>query len=50
MDDIDAHYARARAAGAVIVGDLVDQDFGFRTYRAIDPEGHRWFFGAPLGQ
>ena len=48
VDEVDAHCERARAAGAVIVGEPHDEDFGYRTYRAIDPEGHRWFFGAPL--
>jgi uncharacterized glyoxalase superfamily protein PhnB len=50
VDDIDAHHARAVAAGAVVAGEPVDQDFGYRTYRAIDPEGHRWYFGTPLSR
>jgi PhnB protein len=48
VDDVDAHYVRARAAGATIVGEPVDQPYGERTYRAMDPEGHRWVFGSPL--
>jgi uncharacterized glyoxalase superfamily protein PhnB len=48
VDDIDAHYARARAAGVTLVGEVVEQH-GTRTYRAIDPEGHRWFFSTPDG-
>ena len=47
VDDVDAHYRRARAAGATIVGEPVDQH-GERTYRALDLEGHRWIFGSPL--
>jgi len=47
VDDIDAHYTEAVAAGAVVVGEPADQDYGYRTYRAVDPEGHRWYFGAP---
>lgn len=46
VDDADAHYTRARDAGAVVIGPVVDQGFGFRSYRAIDPEGHRWYFGS----
>src|SRR5437868_13810478 len=42
--DIDAHYARARAAGAVIAREVEDQFYGDRTYSAIDPEGHVWSF------
>ncbi len=48
VDDIDDHFERARRAGAVVLGEPVDQDYGYRTYRAIDPEGHRWYFAAPI--
>lgn len=44
VDDVDAHYARAKAEGAEIIQELADQFFGDRTYRAHDPEGHRWWF------
>jgi uncharacterized glyoxalase superfamily protein PhnB len=40
--DVDAHCARARAAGAVIVMEPQDQFYGARTYRCRDPEGHLW--------
>jgi len=46
--DIDAHYARARAAGAAILQEPTDQFYGDRTYRACDLEGHVWVFGAPV--
>jgi PhnB protein len=49
VDDVDTHYARARTAGAVIVGAPEDQPYGFRMYRALDPEGHRWLFASPCG-
>lgn len=42
--DLDAHCARARAAGAVIAAEPGDQFYGDRTYRAVDPEGHVWTF------
>ena len=42
--DIDAHCARARAAGAVILQEPADQFYGERSYRAVDPEGHVWTF------
>ena len=45
--DVDAHYARARAAGALIDSEPVDQPYGQREYGARDLEGHRWWFGAP---
>jgi uncharacterized glyoxalase superfamily protein PhnB len=48
LDDVDAHYERARAAGARIDSEPVDQPYGQREYGARDPEGHRWWFTAPL--
>lgn len=48
VDDVDAHYQRARTAGAVVLNEPVNQDYGYRTYRAIDPEGHRWYFAGPV--
>ena len=47
VDDVDAHYRRAVAAGARIAHGLRDyfwSDEGHRTYEALDPEGHRWRF------
>jgi uncharacterized glyoxalase superfamily protein PhnB len=45
VDDPDAHHARAAAAGARIVRDLVDEPYGSREYSARDPEGNLWSFG-----
>ena len=42
VEDVDAHYARAKAAGAEIVIDIRDEDYGGRGYSARDPEGHLW--------
>jgi uncharacterized glyoxalase superfamily protein PhnB len=48
VDDIDAHYARARAGGATILSELEDNPgVGQRQYRAEDLEGHRWMFATP---
>ena len=49
VDDVDAHCALARAAGAQIVAEPDDHDYGEghwcdRAYGAIDPEGHLWWF------
>lgn len=44
VDDVDAHYRRALAAGATVVGEPTDQVYGDRSYRAVDPEGGRWTF------
>ena len=49
VDDVDAHYARARAAGATILSELEDNTgIGQRQYRAEDLEGHRWMFATRL--
>lgn len=40
--DIDAHFARAKAAGAEIMAEPETQFYGDRTYRCRDPEGHIW--------
>jgi uncharacterized glyoxalase superfamily protein PhnB len=45
VEDADAHYARARAAGAEIVLELSDKDYGGRDYTCRDLEGHVWSFG-----
>jgi PhnB protein len=46
VDGIDAHYERARAAGATILREPEDLPFG-RLYSAADLEGHRWMFMEP---
>lgn len=48
VDDLDAHYAQAQAAGAVIVDELEDTEYGSRGYGARDLEGHHWYFGSYL--
>ena len=45
VDDVEAHYERARAAGATILREPEEPGIGFRIYSAEDPEGHRWMFG-----
>ena len=47
VDDVDAHYQRARAAGARIDGEPQNQPYGQREYGARDLEGHRWWFATP---
>lgn len=43
-DGLDAHCARARAAGAEVIREPEDQFYGDRGYMARDPEGHVWSF------
>jgi len=49
VDDVDAHYAHAVAAGAQVDSQPTDQEYGQREYGARDPEGHRYWFATPLG-
>jgi uncharacterized glyoxalase superfamily protein PhnB len=44
VDDVDAHHARAAAAGATILSPPEDKFWGDRSYAATDPEGYRWTF------
>lgn len=43
VDDVAAHFARARREGAPILSELEEGEGGGR-YRAEDVEGHRWMF------
>jgi PhnB protein len=43
VEDVDAHFERARDAGAIILSEVESGDPGKR-YRAEDLEGHRWMF------
>jgi uncharacterized glyoxalase superfamily protein PhnB len=45
-EEVDAHHARAVAAGAKVVQGLVDQPYGSREYAVADPEGNVWSVGS----
>lgn len=45
VDDADAVYARARKAGARIIEEPTDRDYGSREFICADPEGNVWSFG-----
>jgi uncharacterized glyoxalase superfamily protein PhnB len=42
--DVDAHYQRAKSAGAMIVEDLNETEYGERQYGVRDLDGHHWLF------
>jgi uncharacterized glyoxalase superfamily protein PhnB len=44
VDNVDAHYATAKSAGAKIVEELNETGYGERQYAVEDLEGHRWLF------
>ena len=48
VDDADAVYERAVAAGAEILQEPTDEEYGHRRFTARDPEGHHWFFATRL--
>jgi uncharacterized glyoxalase superfamily protein PhnB len=48
VEDVDAHYERARAHGARIVMEPTDFPYGERQYTADDPAGHQWTFSQTL--
>lgn len=49
VSDVDAHFTRASAAGATIASEPSTSDYGdehgaHRSYEAVDPEGHHFWF------
>ena len=48
VDDVDAHFEQAKAAGAIIKRDLQDTPYGDRVYHAEDLEGQQWFFATHM--
>ncbi|WP_114240078.1 VOC family protein [Dyella sp. C9] len=46
VGDCKAHYEQAKAAGAVIVDDYEEKDYGGAGYSCRDLEGHLWSFGS----
>ena len=49
-DHVDDLYARAKGAGATVVRELADQDYGNREFTISDPEGNLWSFGPYRGE
>lgn len=45
IDDPDARFERARDAGAEVVMEPSDQDYGSRDFAVRDHEGNIWSFG-----
>ncbi|HEX4822574.1 MAG TPA: VOC family protein [Acidimicrobiales bacterium] len=46
--DVDSHFERTRAAGATILRQPTDEDYGQREYGLRDPEGHDWYIATPF--
>lgn len=45
-DDVDGTFDRAVAAGATVLRQPEDQDYGGRGASVLDPEGNHWSFGS----
>jgi uncharacterized glyoxalase superfamily protein PhnB len=46
--DVDAHYEHAKAAGATILREPTDEDYGQREYGLRDLGGHDWYIATPF--
>jgi PhnB protein len=49
VDDPDAAFARAVGAGGKVVSSVENKEYGWRVGRVVDPFGHHWEIGKPLG-
>jgi PhnB protein len=49
VNDLDAVFARAVGAGGKVVSAVEDKEYGWRVGRVVDPFGHHWEIGKPLG-
>jgi len=45
VDNADAVYARAKAAGGIILREIQNTDYGSREFSVKDLEGHSWSVG-----
>jgi len=45
VDDVDACYERAKAAGAEVTLEIGDRPWGSRDFSVLDPEGYHWSLG-----
>src|SRR3989442_11678358 len=50
VEDPDAAFERAVAAGATVIWAVSDQPYGWRLGRVVDPFGHHWEIGKPLSE
>ena len=49
VEDVDAHYERARRSGIKILRPPADYPYGERQYNAEDFAGHHWCFSQSIG-
>lgn len=47
--EVDGLFERAKKAGAKILEEPADTDYGQRRFGVEDPEGHQWYFAKTIG-
>ena len=50
VEDVDAVYQKALAAGATVVDELIDQEYGERSASVKDPAGNYWYIATHKGE
>jgi uncharacterized glyoxalase superfamily protein PhnB len=45
---VDKLFARAKKAGAKVLEEPLNTEYGHRRFGVEDPEGHQWYFAEPL--
>ena len=50
VENVDRCFRRAKKAGARILEEPVDTEYGHRRFGAEDPEGHQWYFAQDIGK
>lgn len=46
VPDVEVHYRRSVAAGAEVIMDIQEQEYGGQLYTCRDPQGQIWSFGS----
>jgi uncharacterized glyoxalase superfamily protein PhnB len=50
VENVEAHYARAKHMNAHLLSEIGDAFYGDRRYGVEDPEGHHWYFAQTIKQ
>jgi len=50
VENVDKHFERAKKAGAKILEEPRNEEYGHRRYGVEDPEGHQWYFAQEIAK